>query len=270
LLLRRSPTFHPRRVCLFLALRELHAVTIDPLPPSTPPARDAVPNHPRTSLSSTHFESAVSSVSTNISPSGRSHTTSTNPLVPATRLRSELEGENRTDVLPHPPEIRPCAPFVFLCFNYPIIIHLILHQLDTASERARKRQRLEIINPSSQIASSSRLGSSTAEYDHLPKDTLSMRPPEHEYESNPTSPHIRPQTRSPSLSPSPKTNGHVANGHGSPMNGSTKRSRSPVARVELPGATIYDDSYIDREEYIRLVIQSLRDIGYMCVPVVLF
>lgn len=51
------------------------------------------------------------------------------------------------------------------------------------------------------------------------------------------------------------------------MNGSTKRSRSPVARVELPGATIYDDSYIDREEYIRLVIQSLRDIGYMCVLV---
>jgi len=47
------------------------------------------------------------------------------------------------------------------------------------------------------------------------------------------------------------------------MNGSTKRSRSPVARVELPGATIYDDSYIDREEYIRLVIQSLRDIGYI-------
>jgi len=226
---------------LFLALRELHAVTIDPLPPSTPPARDAVPNHPRTSLSSTHFESAVSAVSTNVSPSGRSHTTTTSPLVPATRLRSDLEGENRTDALPHPPEIRPY----------------------TASERARKRQRLEIINPSSQIASSSRLGSSTAEYNHLPKDTLSMRPPEREYESNPTSPHIRPRTRSPSLSPSPKVNGHVANGHGSPMNGSTKRSRSPVARVELPGATIYDDSYIDREEYIRLVIQSLRDIGYI-------
>jgi hypothetical protein len=51
------------------------------------------------------------------------------------------------------------------------------------------------------------------------------------------------------------------------MNGSSKRSKSPVARVEFPGATIYDDSYIDREEYIRLVIQSLRDIGYMCVLV---
>jgi hypothetical protein len=146
----------------------------------------------------------------------------------------------------------------------------IRRSLDTASERARKRQRLEIINPSLQIASSSRLGTSTAEYDHLPKGTLSMRPPEREYESNPTSPHIRPRTRSPSLSSPPKTNGHIANGHGSPVNGSTKRSRSPVARVELPGATIYDDSYINREEYIRLVIQSLRDIGYMCVPVVLY
>jgi hypothetical protein len=54
------------------------------------------------------------------------------------------------------------------------------------------------------------------------------------------------------------------------MNGSSKRSKSPVLRVEFPGSTIYDDSYIDREEYIRLVIQSLRDIGYMCVFVVLF
>jgi hypothetical protein len=249
----------------FLALRELHAVTIDPLPPSTPAARDAVPNHRRTSHSSTQFESAVSTVSTNVSPSGRSHTTSTSPLVPATRLRSELEGENRTDTLPHLQEIRPCAPFVLCCFNQPTSVHSTLYLSDTASERARKRQRLEIINPSSQIASSSRLGTSTAEYDLFPKDTLSMRPPEREYESNPTSPHIHPRTRSPSLSPSPKANGHVANGHGSPMNGSSKHSKSPVPRVELPGATIYDDSYIDREEYIRLVIQSLRDIGYMCV-----
>jgi hypothetical protein len=107
------------------------------------------------------------------------------------------------------------------------------------------------------------------EYDLFPKDTLSMRPPERDYESNPSSPHIHPRARSPSLSPSPKANGHVANGHGSPMNGSSKHSKSPVPRVELPGATIYDDSYIDREEYIRLVIQSLRDIGYMCVLLLL-
>ena len=133
----------------------------------------------------------------------------------------------------------------------------------------RKRQRLEISNPSSQIASSSRLGTSAAEHDLFPKDTLSMRPPDREYDSNPTTPRIHHQTRSSSPSPSPKANGHLANGHGNPMNGSSKYSRSPVARVEFPGSTIYDDSYIDREEYIRLVIQSLRDIGYMCVLVIL-
>ncbi|KAI0306418.1 WD40 repeat-like protein [Multifurca ochricompacta] len=90
-----------------------------------------------------------------------------------------------------------------------------------------------------------------------------MRLPESEYDSNPTSPDFHPQASSSSLSPSPKANGHVANGYGNAINGSSKPPRSPVARVELPGAAIYDDSYIDREEYIRLVIQSLRDIGYI-------
>lgn len=36
-----------------------------------------------------------------------------------------------------------------------------------------------------------------------------------------------------------------------------------IARVSLPGSTLYDDSYVDREEFVRLVIQSLRDVGYM-------
>ncbi|KAH9848901.1 WD40 repeat-like protein [Lenzites betulinus] len=39
--------------------------------------------------------------------------------------------------------------------------------------------------------------------------------------------------------------------------------RPPIARVSLPGRTLYDDSYVDREEFVRLVIQSLRDVGYM-------
>ncbi|KAI0273432.1 WD40 repeat-like protein [Gloeopeniophorella convolvens] len=89
-----------------------------------------------------------------------------------------------------------------------------------------------------------------------------MRLPQRDYESNPTSPDLHPQASSSSVSPLPKANGHV-NGHGSPVNGSSKRARTPLTRVELPGSTIYDDSYIDREEYIRLVIQSLRDIGYI-------
>ncbi|KAI0797559.1 WD40 repeat-like protein [Abortiporus biennis] len=42
-----------------------------------------------------------------------------------------------------------------------------------------------------------------------------------------------------------------------------KPSRASVSRVSLPGTTLYDDSYVDREEFVRLVIQSLRDVGYI-------
>ncbi|TRM62529.1 WD40-repeat-containing domain protein [Schizophyllum amplum] len=35
-----------------------------------------------------------------------------------------------------------------------------------------------------------------------------------------------------------------------------------VARVDLQGKPLYSGSYVDREEYIRLVVQSLRDAGY--------
>src|SRR6266404_7697572 len=101
----------------FLAQREPHVVTIDPQPPSTSPARDLVPNHHRNSHSSAQCESAISSLSTNVSPSERSHTTGTSPLVPATRPRSELEGENRIDALPQLPEICSCAPFA-CCGRY--------------------------------------------------------------------------------------------------------------------------------------------------------
>ena len=36
-----------------------------------------------------------------------------------------------------------------------------------------------------------------------------------------------------------------------------------ISRVNLPGTRLYPDSYIDREEFVRLVVQSLRDVGYM-------
>ena len=39
-------------------------------------------------------------------------------------------------------------------------------------------------------------------------------------------------------------------------------SKGPVHRFDLFGTRLYDDSYIDREEFIRLLIQSLRDVGY--------
>ncbi len=42
-----------------------------------------------------------------------------------------------------------------------------------------------------------------------------------------------------------------------------EKHKPPVSRVTLPGRTLYDDSFVDREEFVRLVIQSLRDVGYM-------
>ena len=74
------------------------------------------------------------------------------------------------------------------------------------------------------------------------------------------------------------SNGHngVSKGNGVAVpytNGSSKASmsdghrlekqRESISRVSLPGTTLYDDSYVDREEFVRLVIQSLRDVGYM-------
>lgn len=79
----------------------------------------------------------------------------------------------------------------------------------------------------------------------------------------------------PSLNPSPDdtpeagpstSNGHTSNGHANGASGSSRGKGKVVAKVALPGSTLYDDSLVDREEFVRLVIQSLRDVGYMCVP----
>ncbi|KDQ60900.1 hypothetical protein JAAARDRAFT_55637 [Jaapia argillacea MUCL 33604] len=72
----------------------------------------------------------------------------------------------------------------------------------------------------------------------------------------------------------------ITNGHGASTNGysngtsgpgcgphqpshTRKASSSSIARVNLPGTTLYDDTFVDREEFVRLVIQSLRDVGYI-------
>jgi hypothetical protein len=62
----------------------------------------------------------------------------------------------------------------------------------------------------------------------------------------------------------PVTNGSSGNGIIT-GNGIQKHAKA-IGRVSLPGTTLYDDSYIDREEFVRLVIQSLRDVGYRFVP----
>jgi hypothetical protein len=60
----------------------------------------------------------------------------------------------------------------------------------------------------------------------------------------------------------PVPNGTTSNGSLTMGNGLAKHSSS-ITRVSLPGTTLYDDPYLDREEFVRLVIQSLRDVGYM-------
>ncbi|TDL25023.1 WD40 repeat-like protein [Rickenella mellea] len=74
-------------------------------------------------------------------------------------------------------------------------------------------------------------------------------------------------------------NGHaVSNGHGGPLfsNGASSSTNGKltaagyaskgshaISRVSLPGTKLYEDSHVDREEFVRLVIQSLRDVGYI-------
>lgn len=60
----------------------------------------------------------------------------------------------------------------------------------------------------------------------------------------------------------PVSNGTTSNGSLTMGNGLAKHSSS-ITRVSLPGTTLYDDPYLDREEFVRLVIQSLRDVGYI-------
>lgn len=81
-----------------------------------------------------------------------------------------------------------------------------------------------------------------------------------------------------SVFPGPSTdhsNGHsngftaksATNGTG---NGVLAKNRKAIARLSFQGTTLYDDTPVDREEYVRLVIQSLRDVGYMSVISILF
>ncbi|KAL5490152.1 hypothetical protein ACEPAI_4985 [Sanghuangporus weigelae] len=78
------------------------------------------------------------------------------------------------------------------------------------------------------------------------------------------------------------TNGNsfnLANGGGSairdvavPVANGRKHSKSPdasrsaphvIPRVHLPGTRLFEGSCVDRQEFVRLVIQSLRDVGYL-------
>ena len=89
-------------------------------------------------------------------------------------------------------------------------------------------------------------------------------------------PSIAALTASGELPPQPASNGDVVM-NGYHHNGTTitasntpsSSSSSSLRKVERAypgGTTIYPDSNIDRTEFVRLVIQSLKDIGYRSVP----
>jgi hypothetical protein len=65
----------------------------------------------------------------------------------------------------------------------------------------------------------------------------------------------------------PSTNGFPSSiTNGSHLGNGLMKYGKVIAKVTLPGTTLYDNSYVDREEFVRLVIQSLRDVGYAYVP----
>ncbi|CAA7271486.1 unnamed protein product [Cyclocybe aegerita] len=168
-------------------------------------------------------------------------------LVPSTRSHSEFEEESSAE----PAALSP-AP-------------------DAEHSRARKRQRIAhsspllsphrttlVDHPSSSTPSQSMMRLSEADRD----SPLSISPD--------ISAHAGPSSVASGSFDGPvvtngRTNGctPVTNGTGAVMGNGVQKHGKSIAKVTLPGTTLYDDSDIDREEFVRLVIQSLRDVGYI-------
>lgn len=236
-------------------------VNIDPLPPSTNPARDTVPVyrhlHSPTSALEALNEERLGLTAANHSPSRiarSSSTTGTPTLIPATRARSYLEGnENSEPSTTYSPDLLPDGT------------------PDSVFERARKRQRIDSISTSTETSTSTSLSAidrSLFSDNHI-YSNASMRVPVNDHDSDSfVSSDLHPEAGPSSMTTTSK-NGHGTNGttngfSGTPVaNGVMKHGKPPVSKVKLHGTTLYEDSHIDREEYIRLVIQSLRDVGYI-------
>ncbi|PPQ68153.1 hypothetical protein CVT25_014079 [Psilocybe cyanescens] len=157
----------------------------------------------------------------------------------------------------------------FAC-SLPTSLPGFLDAADPEHTRARKRQRIE---------SSSPLVSSTHTISDLSTSTPSRRmmrlsEPDHD-SSLSVAPDLSTHAGPSSLGgvfdgfagtngASGHTNGFgpVSNGTSSMGNGISKHGKV-ISKVTLPGTTLYEDSFVDREEFVRLVIQSLRDVGYI-------
>ncbi|KAF5373710.1 hypothetical protein D9758_000745 [Tetrapyrgos nigripes] len=114
--------------------------------------------------------------------------------------------------------------------------------------RARKRQRLD--NPTQM---------------RFPESDQPSTPPA----AGPSSRGLDGLANSSTNGRTPLSNGHgfssyngLSNGTGGVPNGNSKHGKTSITRVNLPGSSLYEDSNVDREEFVRLVLQSLRDVGY--------
>lgn len=238
-------------------------VTIDPyqssLPRGTVPPTTAALSEP--SLSSESLEATLRrpQLPSQTSPS----------LVPAIRTRRELEEDDSSDLLIH--SASSSTPLSYL---HPSARARQStppsRESDSDWSRARKRPRVSVDSLSSVTSVERSL------IPDEPSSLSTMRLPENDSESTLSVALADLPAAGPS-STNNLSNGHnglvKGNGHSTFTNGNGKtggvdglkaeKQRMSVSRVSLPGTTLYDDSYVDREEFIRLTIQSLRDVGYM-------
>lgn len=157
---------------------------------------------------------------------------------------------------------------------------------DPELSRARKRQRIDRPLSSSPTTDTDPRRTPTMKYaESYQTSNLSVSPDDVSAAAGPSSHHNHLPQAGPSSnghangngfapqSPLPRTQSPpVANGNGALGTGNgalqkhPKTGSSGVMRVKLPGSALYeDDEELDREAFVRLVVQSLRDVGYMYV-----
>ncbi|KAK2466746.1 hypothetical protein APHAL10511_001004 [Amanita phalloides] len=198
-------------------------------------------------------------------------------LVPATRTRSDLEKDSF--------DTNPRRRSGSIARSGSVDVQAIAPIED--SEQTRVRKRLRIDSPSQTPTSSSSPPLKPADHQfnaNHPSATTIMRFSESDQDSLLSPSPNYNSSPSPSSAVmddpgyqinNPTTNGNVNSNNGfiASANGSTsngigngihKTHGKPVTRVNLPGTLLYDDddSSVDREEFVRLVIQSLREVGY--------
>lgn len=238
----------------------LRIVTIDSHHPSSP--RGVVPSTSLPAGLPHPFSAPTTTPAGSGAPFRRPQqpNTATTSLVPATRSRLDLEHDDECVSEPSPLSfLHPSARA-----HPPSPPH---RELDPDVHRARKRPRVDSLS-----------SVTSAERSLLPDDPFyprSMRLTGTDADSMlSVSPDDTPEAGPSTPAPSNGHNGIVkgygfsapfANGNGKALldGHRPEKQRMSVAKVSLPGTTLYDDSYVDREEFVRLVIQSLRDVGYM-------